>query len=80
MEECFLRNTACQRKIGSPYPFLALCEEASSDGGAALAVMQQVNVVCVFIQNSMRNIAEGVHLPCSNSFGPEKNLVHHDSS
>jgi len=40
MEECFLRNTACQRKIGSPDPFLALCEEASSDGGATLAVMQ----------------------------------------
>jgi len=28
----------------------------------------------------MRNIAEGVHLPCLNSFGPEKSLAHHDSN
>jgi len=62
LEECFQRDMVCQQKNGSSVPNKAMREEVRSDERATLVVVQQVNATCLFIQNSLCNLAEGVQL------------------
>jgi len=60
LEECFQSEMACQQRGGSSLSNKVMCEQVLSDDGAALTVTQQVNPTCLFIQNSLVNLAEGV--------------------